>query len=180
MLLFQPIRQGQDINMTFTSMINRSSFGIWALLKEPLLIYLIKEKPEIKWQRPVTGELGGETTSGFSQLWGPAGPSGDQQGLAYYRCLTVMWREGYGWRASSQGTTSARARWQKGERERSALGHTMMPRNPQIKFNYNYHVLFSLLALFAVCHRQDQHGRGAKSWNSTSCISFVAQFMLSL
>lgn len=33
-------------------------------------------------------------------------------------------------------------------------------------------------SLCCLCHRQDQHGCGAKSWSSTSCISFVAQFML--
>lgn len=152
---------GQDINMTFTSMINRSSFGTWALLKVHLLIYLIKEKPKIKWQRPVTGELGGETTSGFSQLWGPVRPSEARPTIGVWQwCGEKDVGEGQVHRVQHQqqqdGTRG---------RERSASGHKLMPRNPQIKFNYNYHVLLSLLSL--------SQARSARLWSKVMKFTFL-------
>lgn len=146
--------------MTFKPMLNRSSFGIWVLVKVHLLIIFNKEKPEIKRQRPVkVVNSVVKQPRVFHSCW-------EQWGPADYRCLTVMQTEGCGWRASSQGTTSVTARWHEGER--SASGPKLMPRSPEIKFNYNYHVFFSLLALSAVSVTACE----AKSGSLHYCILF--------
>lgn len=113
--------------------------------------------PEIKRQRPVkVVNSVVKQPRVFHSCW-------EQWGLADYRCLTVMQTEGCGWRASSQGTSSATARWHEGER-------SAQKSRDQIQLQLSC-IFLPFGSLCFLCHKQDGHA--CAKWGSLHfCILF--------